>query len=394
MLAARLLLITGFFTVVVLACSSSPDPTLLAAGSDEESLVAEAPEAAVLRVTPTVVTVPAQTTTTTTLPEALLSGATISTSDVPVVIFDTDMGPDVDDVLALAMLHTYQKQGLVELAAVTVSRKSEAGAKYTDAVNTFYGRPDIPIGIYYGNTTYFDDRLTYVSEADSWPNDVGDTEIAEGYKVQRKVLAQARAAGREVIIIQTGFSGNVADLVSSQPDEFSDLNGRDLVSETVTLLSIMAGSFDLGIVEFNVEHDISSAQELFNQWPGRMAVSPFELGNLIHYPYSSISSDLNWTDRHPVKEAYEFRDLDWHQDAPPYYNMRSWDLTSVLEAIEPGANYFLRSEVGTVRVDGSGRTSFERGEGRHFLLDRAKNYSSEQRQRVISRMIELVSAQP
>jgi inosine-uridine nucleoside N-ribohydrolase len=390
--AARLLLISGFLTLVLLACSSSPDPTLLAAGTDDDSLIAGGEEAAVLQVTPTVPTVPVPETTPSTVVEGLLADPVYV--DVPLVIFDTDMGPDVDDVLALAMLHSYEKQGLIELAAVTVSRESEAGAKYSDAINTFYGRPDIPIGMYYGETTYFDDRLNYVSEADSWPNDVATTPIGQGYKVQRKVLSEARALGRDVLIIQTGFSGNVAELVSSQPDEFSPLNGRDLVAETVSLLSVMAGSFDLGIVEFNVEHDISSAQELFSQWPGRIAVSPFELGNAIHYPYSSITSDFGWTDRHPVREAYEFRDLDWHADAPPFYNMRSWDLTSVIEAVEPGANYFLRSEAGTVNVDGSGRTYFDQGQGRHYLLDRASQYSSEQRQRVIDRMIELTADQP
>ncbi len=74
--------------------------------------------------------------------------------------------------------------------------------------------------------------------------------------------------------------------------------------------------------------------------------------------------------------------------------MRSWDLTSVMQAVEPSANYFLTSGTGTVVVDGSGRTTFRPGSGQHYVLDRAKQYSGEQRQRVIDRMIELVSHQP
>ncbi len=312
----------------------------------------------------------------------------------PLVIYDTDMGPDVDDVLALAMLHAYQDQGRIELAAVTVSRNSEAGARYTDAVNTFYGHPDIPIGIYRADPTDFDDAGLFVSTAMSWPHTLGEGGLPEGYAVQRQVLARAETEGREVIIIQTGFSGNTAQLLKSEGDQHSPRPGMELVADTVSLLSVMAGSTDFGIVEFNIERDIDSARYLFWKWPGRLVMSPFELGNSIHYPYSSITSDYGWTDRHPVREAYEFRDLDWHQDAPPYYNMKSWDLTSVMYAVEPGANWFYVSEPGTVAVDESGKTTFTPGSGQHSVLDRYNQYSEEQRRAIVDRMIGLSSAQP
>lgn len=387
-----MLLIAGALTVLVLACSSTPGPELLAAGNDDQSLAGAQSDTDVLVITPTVPTVPVEVEEPEPEPEP---EDLPPESTVPLVIFDTDMGPDIDDVLALGMLHSYQKQGVIEIAAVTVSRKSEAGSKYSDVVNTFYGRPDIPIGMYYGDMSYsYDDRLSYVSTADSWPNDVANSPIEPGYIIQRRVLADAAAAGRSVIIIQTGFSGNLSDLVESSGDDISPKSGRELIDESVTLLSIMAGSFDLRIVEFNVEKDIESARKVFDQWPGPMAVSPFELGNAIHYPYSSITSDYGWVDRHPVRTAYEFEDLGWHQDSPPFYNMKSWDLTSVIEAIEPGADFFKTTATGTVTVDGSGQTYFSEGSGQHYLLDRAKQYSQQERQRVINRMIELSSDQP
>lgn len=384
----RLLLFTAALTIVVLACSSNPEPDVLAAG-DEDQLLGGA-EAEVLTITPTVPSRPSEP-----APSVNKDISPEGDSKVPLVIFDTDMGPDIDDALALAMLHSYQKQGMIEIAAVTVSRDSQAGAKYSDAINTFFGRPDIPIGIYYGDMTYnYDDRLSYVSTADTWPNDVADNPIEPGYIIQRRVLADAAAAGREVLIIQTGFSGNLSDLVDSGGDDISDRTGVQLIQETVPMLSIMAGAFDLSIVEFNVEKDVPSARKVFDLWPGPMAVSPFELGNAIHYPYSSITSDFNWVDRHPIKTAYEFSDLGWHEDAPPFYNMKSWDLTSVIEAIEPDAGYFLRSENGTVTVDGGGRTYFNADGGQHYVLNRGGQYSQDQRQRVIDRMIQLTADTP
>ena len=52
------------------------------------------------------------------------------------VVFDTDMGNDIDDALALSMLHRFQKEGKAEIAAVLVNK----GARFktnTAAAGTF-----------------------------------------------------------------------------------------------------------------------------------------------------------------------------------------------------------------------------------------------------------------
>lgn len=42
------------------------------------------------------------------------------------VVFDTDMGNDIDDALALSMLHRFQKEGKAEIAAVLVNKGAPA----------------------------------------------------------------------------------------------------------------------------------------------------------------------------------------------------------------------------------------------------------------------------
>lgn len=311
---------------------------------------------------------------------------------VPLVIFDTDLGPDVDDALALAMLHAYQSRGDIELAAVTITRNSVVGARYADALNTFYDRPNIPIGIQTDAPVEFSDTTNFPALADRWPHDLTADDVNEGFRLQRQVLARAAEEDRRVIVIQVGFSGNLAKLVTSGGDDISPLSGEELIRETVSVLSVMGGAFERSIVEFNIENNISAARTLFDRWPGRIVVSPFEIGFDIHYPYAAIRSELNWIDRHPVREAYEFRDLDWHHDAPPFYDMRSWDLTAVLEAVEPNSGYFFISQPGRVSVDGSGRTTFSQGNGSHYVLDRSNQYDGQRRDRIIDRMVELVSA--
>src|SRR6266446_3592430 len=63
------------------------------------------------------------------------------------VIFDTDIWSDIDDALALAIVHALEDRGEIKLLAVTISTDSQWCASYVDLVNTFYGRPDVPIGM-------------------------------------------------------------------------------------------------------------------------------------------------------------------------------------------------------------------------------------------------------
>ena len=69
------------------------------------------------------------------------------------VIFDTDMWADIDDVLALAMLHALHDRREINLLAVTLSTQEPWSASYVDAVNTFHGHPAIAIGMAHGGLT-------------------------------------------------------------------------------------------------------------------------------------------------------------------------------------------------------------------------------------------------
>src|SRR5258708_500137 len=76
----------------------------------------------------------------------LLLACAFSSAQVP-VIFDTDMGNDIDDALALALLHSLETRGECKLIAVTITKDNPWAAPYIDLVNTFFGRPNIPIGM-------------------------------------------------------------------------------------------------------------------------------------------------------------------------------------------------------------------------------------------------------
>ena len=62
------------------------------------------------------------------------------------------------------------------------------------------------------------------------------------------VLRNALAAAQDgsVVISSVGFLTNLANLLTSPPDEISDLNGQDLVRQKVRLVAVMGGYYPEG----------------------------------------------------------------------------------------------------------------------------------------------------
>ena len=77
-----------------------------------------------------------------------LQQATLANDKKPVqMILDSDFGSSTDDLFALMMLNHYMDDGLVDLKGIVVDREGEKNAALVDIFNTYYGHPDIPIGL-------------------------------------------------------------------------------------------------------------------------------------------------------------------------------------------------------------------------------------------------------
>lgn len=288
----------------------------------------------------------------------------------PAVVFDTDMGNDIDDALALAMLHALEARGEIRLRAVTVTKDNPWAARYVSAVNRFYGRGGIPVGLVRDGVTR--DEGKYVRrtvEQGGWAH---EKDFVEAVELLRRVLSEEPDGS--VIVIQVGFSTNLARLLEAP-------GGRDLASRKVKFLSLMAGDFTGKGPEYNVKEDIPSAQKLAAEWPTEMIWSGFEVGRTMRFPARSIERDFGWAARHPVVEGYK------NYMAFPY-DRETWDLTSVLYAVRPDDGYFSLSGRGRVVVDGMGMTRFEPDPaGKHQYL----KADDRQRARALEAMIWLAS---
>ncbi len=150
----------------------------------------------------------------------------------------------------------------------------------------------------------------------------------------------------------------------------------------------MAGAFQpiegkQHYLEYNVVKDIASAQALASRWPTAIVYGGFEIGIALPYPAVSIERDYGYVKHHPLAEAYI-------RYIPPPHNRPTWDLTSVLFAVQHDRDYFDISAPVTVTVEPDGFTRYEPGaEGRHrYLVLRP-----EQRLRTLEALVQL-SSQP
>lgn len=306
------------------------------------------------------------------------------------LIFDTDICGDCDDVLALAMIHSLETRQVCRLAAVTVSVDNDQAAPFVDAVNTFYGRGEIPIGVVGAGGVALDSRyLGLVAEREGdrprYPHTLTSGKSAPAATAVLRAALAAEADG-SVVVVQVGFSTNLARLLDSPPDAHSPLRGDELVRRKVKLLSLMAGAFQpiegkARYLEYNVIKDVASCQALAARWPTPMIWSGFEIGIALPYPAVSIERDYGYVPHHPVADAYI-------RYQPPPHNRPTWDLTSVLYAAYPDRGYFDLSPPGTVTVEADGFTRFtpdERGKHRYLIV------RPEQKPRVIEAEVQLAS---
>ena len=270
------------------------------------------------------------------------------------LIFDTDMGNDVDDALALAMIHTLENRGACELLAITSTKDHPKSVRYLDAFNHFYGRPDIPLGAVRDGAT--PELGKFNGFADDFPHDLKSGKDAPGaVALLRQTLAGQ--PDRSVTIAQVGFFTNLAQLLESKPDAYSDLNGMDLVKKKVRELVVMAGAFQTirygnRYREYNVIKDIPSARALTEKWPTPMVWSGFEIGIAATYPWQSVMEDFETHADHILKKSYVAYVPAEGEDRP------TWDLTAVLYAVYPDRDYFELSPRGTVRMHEDGMTFF------------------------------------
>lgn len=239
------------------------------------------------------------------------------------IIFDTDFDSDIDDVGALYMLHTFTDKGDVEILATILSSTHFWSPFALDAVNTYWGRPDIPIGAPFIEGT---NRGSVYAEtiAKTFPNDVGEQKkVQEATQLYRKILA-GQADG-SVTLITVGHLTNVASLLQSKPDELSPLSGMELVQRKVKKWVAMLGEG----MSWNMKWDREASETAINECPVPIIFT------VDGQEVKTGRQTQNLQDNNPIKTVYRLWEAHYGE-----IDRSSWDQISTLFAVKGESKYF------------------------------------------------------
>lgn len=296
-----------------------------------------------------------------TAPQVPAEEAAVRHRGVP-LIFDSDLGYDADDAGALAVLHKLADRREVQLLATMSVVGDPQSAAALDVINTYYGRPDTPVGALQSDR--WDDARGYWYEEPTdflaplvrrYPSSIKDkTDAQEAVALYRKTLAAQ--PDKSVTIVAVGFALNLTDLLASAGDSVSPLSGEALVAQKVEQLVYMGSTargerpdFNLGDGPFQ---DGSTAQRLLEHWPTPIVFVSAEVGNTVKTG-SSLRDQLP---ENPVATAYDlYPGVDAAGQRP------SWDLTAVLYAVRGGSAFWQLETDKHLVVEGDGTTHWAAG---------------------------------
>lgn len=200
-------------------------------------------------------------------------------SDGVNVILDTDLSSDVDDVGALATLFALEAKGEVNTLALGISVLNDWSPLAADAITTFYGRPEIPIGTAKSGindgSRYAQEIAEEYSQSRGWDSVVDVPEVIEMY---REVLSQQ--PDNSVTFVTIGPLTNAAALLKSHPCQHSDLNGCNLVDKKVVRWVGMGGNHN----EHNMSADAQASQialDSVNRWSTPVLFCPHGVGKAV-----------------------------------------------------------------------------------------------------------------
>jgi len=280
------------------------------------------------------------------------------------IIFDSDMGPDFDDVGAITILHALAAKGECEILATMASDGYPYIGPTLEVFNRYFKKPGIPIGIpgpdapSFSCPNHWNDSLT----VKYLPKLKTNKDYPSATEVYRKVLSSQPDGS--VVIASVGFLSNLETLLKSGPDQYSKLSGKELVAKKVKKWVAMAGGFPEGN-EFNVNQHAKASLYVFQNWPTPILFSGFEIGAKI---MTGNKVATQGTKGSPVQWAYHYCLSNYENRQS--VNRNSWDHTAVLCAVRNPEDYFYVIGNGTFvcNPDGSNTWNPDKNSNHSFLV--------------------------
>lgn len=273
------------------------------------------------------------------------------------IILDTDLDSDVDDVGAMAMLHTLEDHERVELLGVIVTSNDLFAPQCADAINHYFNRPDIPIGVEKGIPLKDFSKYTKALSR-AFPHRLkAYNEAEDATQLYRRLLAAQPDSS--VTIMTIGHLTNLRNLIESNPDAISDLSGMEMVRKKVKLWACMGGQFPEGKEANFYRPDLESTKIAVERWPGSVVYSGWEIGNAIITGGAYLKNSLG--PESPVYLGYALYN--------GFAGRQSWDQSILLYLISPDS-YWELSPKGraVVHEDGSNEWEADKNAQQQYLV--------------------------
>jgi inosine-uridine nucleoside N-ribohydrolase len=280
------------------------------------------------------------------------------------IIFDSDMGPDYDDVGAITILHALADKGEAKILATMASTKYEGVAGVINIFNTYFNRPNIPVGVPKGYALELRDWQHWTDTLlAKYPHKIKvNNDAWNAVKLYRKILTVQ--PDHSVTIVTVGFLTNLSNLLNTKADEYSPLSGKELVKRKVKTLVCMAGKFPSGY-EFNVMKDAAASQDVYTSWPTPVILSGFEIGEKIKVGLPLIHNVAIKND--PVKDVFRISIQMAKEDS---LGRKSWDETAVLVAIKGFDKWYTLHQGRMIVADDGKNTWDDKGTGEAYLVEK------------------------
>jgi inosine-uridine nucleoside N-ribohydrolase len=254
------------------------------------------------------------------------------------IIFDTDFGGDADDLGALAMLNNFIEHGECNLLAVMSWSTEQYAVSAIDAVNRYYGHPDIPIGTR-KDSVHFMDWSYSKPIADQFDHVLNQEKAQDATLLYRKILAAS--PDTSVTLVTVGPLKNIENLIRSEADSLSELSGEELITRKVREIVMMGGQFPQGEKEWNFNGDMPGVTKYVLQHiTVPITYSGYEVGAAI-----KTGEEFNRTDPNTplyVGFMYFSEHASWVNSAfkGKILDNSTFDQTAVLYAVRGGVGSY------------------------------------------------------
>lgn len=267
------------------------------------------------------------------------------------VILDTDMDSDIDDAAAMAAMHYFADQGEIEILATVSSSALPTSVELIDIINTYYNRPDIPVGKPEFGAPAKEWIVKGEQVASEFPHDVNFESVPTSNQIYRNILSQQEDSS--VVIISLGYLNNMFELLKTSADEYSELNGVELLRKKVHTYYCMGGRYPADNAEKeseagNFRPDPLASIYVEKHWPTRLIYTG---GGEFAWEVACGNALKETPKDNPVRRIYELG-KGWKSDD---WEHHSADIIAVYIAVKGTGTFFREVKTGYNYFDRYGR---------------------------------------